>query len=794
MNAAKWQAQWIWAAGTAEDNNVYAEARTTFEAEEPAGRAVLRISANQSYKLFLNGEEVGRGPAPADLAWMSYDTYEVAERLRAGTNVLAVVAHNFGREDIVTHQLQGPGGLICQLDLYAEAGGAGGEPLRTIASGPDWKCRRSPRWKPNVSRLHRWGGYREIVDAAREDGWEEAGYDDSAWPSAVAVAAAEDAGSPWPRLLPREIPFLRQTAVKPAAVVAAESYLGAVSSPEAMLSGDRPGEAELALTLDASVPGSIPQVVYDFGAERVGYPELEVFAEEGGVLQLFYGESLELSLMDTYLLRKGFNRLSPFGRRAFRFLKVAAMATPAPIAVRSLSVRSVHYPYAGDGTFRCSDEKLTRIWETGRYTTIVNSQNHFEDCPYREAALWVADSVVMAKVVYQTFGDPALVRKSLLQAARIQNEDGSIPGTGPQRNPFLLPDFCAHWLFGVWEYYAYSGDLAFLEEIWPYAVRVAEWFENQEDDAGLFARADREGWWCFIDWSDDIERKDRVAAISCFYYKFLTTAARIAETLREPERAADLRGKASKLRHSVRSLLRVPGTVVYADCLTASGLSASVTAQTNFAAAWSGIMDDAEVAAFVREGYLSGKLPPIRGAFFYHIVLETLFRHGWAGEAVKLIRDYWGAMLDRGATTWWETFDPSLPFPTTPSPYLGHTPTYLEDEIPVSLSHGWGASPTCLLTREVLGVNVSDAGIGDVSLQPSAVPGVEWAEGTVPTKLGDIRAEWRREKDGTAHFTAELPDGLSWTAPGLEGVTISEAAGLLRITGIVPARAREHAV
>ncbi|MBB6637307.1 alpha-L-rhamnosidase N-terminal domain-containing protein [Cohnella thailandensis] len=784
MGAERWTAQWIWVSEAEGLNDVYAETRAVFEAEETIKRARIRISANQAYKLYLNGEELGRGPTPADLEWMSYDTYEVADRLARGPNAIAIVANNFGNEMIVTKQLQGPGGLICQLDLYdSEAENAA--PLRTIASGADWKCRRSPRWMPGASRLHYWGGYREIVDVTKGDGWERADYDDSFWPDAEVVARAEEPDSPWPRLLPREIPFLRRTLVRPVAVVSAEPFLGAISSPEAVLANAQEGSK---LTMDASKPGSLPQITYDFGAEVVGYPKLTVYAEEGGVLQLFYGESLELTLMDTYLLRRGENVLEPFGRRAFRYLKLAAMATPAPIEVGSLQMEFVHYPFTGEGSFRCSDEKLNRIWETGRYTTVVNSQNHFEDCPYREAALWVADAVVMARVVYQISDDAALVRKSLLQGARIQNEDGAIPGNGPVRNSFMLPDFCAHWLFGVKEYYDYGKDRAFLEEVWPAVPRLAKWFADQEDESGLFAKADREGWWCFIDWTDDIERKDRVTAISCFYYKFLGTAAGMAEEIEEPGLAEELRAKASKVRTSIRSRLRVPGRSVYADCLTDEGLSSSVTAQTNFAAAWSGIMEEAEVAAFVEEEFLAGKLPPIRGAFFYHIVLETLFRYGYAEDAIRIVREYWGAMLDRGATTWWETFDPSLPFPTTPSPYLGHTPTYLQDSIPVSLSHGWGASPTYLLSRELLGIHVSNEGAEDVVLRPIAVAGIDWAEGAVPTKLGEIRVRWQREENGRVRYRADLPKGLAWAAPGVDGAVVSETGDAVRIEGAVPVR------
>ncbi|MFD0716101.1 alpha-L-rhamnosidase C-terminal domain-containing protein [Paenibacillus sp. GCM10027626] len=228
--------------------------------------------------------------------------------------------------------------------------------------------------------------------------------------------------------------------------------------------------------------------------------------------------------------------------------------------------------------------------------------------------------------------------------------------------------------------------------------------------------------------------------------------------------------------------------------LTSLPVHAVLTAQTNFAAAWSGIMEEAEVLAFVREDYLAERLPPIRGAFFYHIVLETLFEYGFSEEAVQLIRSYWGAMLERGATTWWETFDLSLPFPTTPSPYMGHTPTYLQDSIPVSLSHGWGASPTYLLSREVLGADLSEAGIGKLVIQPKPVQGVDWAEGVIATKHGELWIAWRRQEDGSLFVQAAIPAAFSKVEADMEQMAMTEVDGVTRLSGIVPDVARERRV
>ncbi|QJD84543.1 alpha-L-rhamnosidase-related protein [Cohnella herbarum] len=784
----KWAAKWIWIQERDRGNNQYVEARKTFSLDNLPGRSLVRITANQEYKLYVNGIEVGRGPSPCDNDSQYFDSYEVTSYLRLGANAIAVTAYNFGTDMIVTGQRQGPGGMLCQVDLYQEANSE--LPERTLATGDDWKCRISPRYRSDSIRMHLWGGYREIYMTHQEDGWEQPEYDDQGWGSASVVAEANAPDSPWPRLLAREIPALKESWVRPTALLGEQAYLGTIRNADSLLEGAwKDGEGAV---VDASSPGSYPQMTYDFDREVVGYPGLSIDAPEGGIVHLFYGEGLELELTDTFVLKKGENVLQTFGRRAFRYLKIAVQATPVPVTVSSLETRFVHYPFDDIGSFSCGDEKLNRIWEVGKYTTIVNSQNHFEDCPYREGALWVADAVVMARVVYQTFGDARLVRKSLLQSARIQNEDGSIPGTGPERNSFMLPDFCAHWLFGVKEYLDYSGDLEFLAELWPTIMRLAEWFEKQEAEDGLFANANRDGWWCFIDWSDDIERNDKVTAISCYYYKFLRFLSELAPRMGEKERAKAFEAKANALRVTIRELMRTSDGIHFADSLTDNGLSDSVTAQTNFVAIWSGVMEAEEAEHFIRNSYLVRKLPPIKGAFFYHILLETLFAYPFSEEAVEEIRYFWGSMLDRGATTWWETFDPTLPSCTVPSPYMGHTPTFMQAAIPVSFSHGWGASPTYLLTREILGVDVSRLGEGRLDLRPRAVGELTWAKGVVPTPIGNIEASWTLSEDGKFEFEARIPQSLQWSGASLNDLEAIEDEGYTKISGKFESRGQKY--
>ena len=742
------QAAWVWHS-EAREPNTYVEFRSgTFDA--PLGGSVTaKVSGSQEYVLYVNGVPVGRGPSPCTPEWQYVDEWEIGPLLREDGNRIAAVVYHFGEKDIVIEQMQGAGGFLL------EASTADGHKL--VSTDGAWKCRVSPRWETRNHRISRWGGYNEIYVAEREDGWERPDYDDSGWGNAAIVAEADHL---WPRLVAAEIPPLAHARVRPANVVRTESNFGAVHG-EGIPDASSGGGAGQAVVIDASVPYSFPGIVYDFGREVVGRPQLTVRAPEGGTVRLAYGESLELQYVDTFVLKRGENVLSPFGRRACRFMQLSFLATPQPVALADVSFDNQHYDFPARGTWVSDDERLNRIWETSVFTTLMNSQDHLEDCPWREKALWIADAVVMGKVIYHVFGDAALLRKCLLQGARIQNEDGSIPGTGPEKNAMLLPDYCAYWLLGVRDHWNYAADRGLIDELWPTLLRLMAWFGDQRDETGLFARANRPGWFCFIDWTVHVDKRDKVTAVNVLYYAALRAMEQLAAETGRGDEAAQYGRQAEELRRLIRERLWLPERQAFADCMAGAELSQHLSLQTNFLAAWSGVMEEAEFREFVHRYYDTGELPAITGAFFHHIVLEVFLRNRMEERAAACIRSYWGAMSDRGATTWWETFDANSPFCVTPSTYAGNVPTYLWEGPLVSQCHGWGASPAYALHHLASGVDVSRLGHGAVRLRTPKAAGMQRLRATIPTREGDIRVEWERSEDSAPPTgTIAVPAGL----------------------------------
>jgi len=234
----EWKAAWIWDSGEANPWNYWLCARKAFEAPEGADldTAVLHITADTRYVLWINGERIGEGPVRAWPAHYRYDTYDLGAYLRPGRNVIAVLIHHYG---VGTFQsLPTRAGLLVQLEWE-------GKPQ--VVTDESWKVRintayrghtygaESPRiscqqgWVEFFTALeeppHTWidEGYpnpRRSYKAERyRPLWMSNAFDDSQWEDATVIGPA--GMEPWRSLLPRDIPFLTHEPLYPAAVLEA---------------------------------------------------------------------------------------------------------------------------------------------------------------------------------------------------------------------------------------------------------------------------------------------------------------------------------------------------------------------------------------------------------------------------------------------------------------------------------------------------------------------------------------------------------------------------------------------
>ena len=152
--------------------------------------------------------------------------------------------------------------------------------------------------------------------------------------------------------------------------------------------------------------------------------------------------------------------------------------------------------------------------------------------------------------------------------------------------------------------------------------------------------------------------------------------------------------------------------------------------------------------------------------FYGYYMLEELAKDGRYYEAMEIISNYWGAMLDLGATTFWENFNYSerhnalsidqLPDKSKFNIHLdGGDHCYIG--LRASLCHGWASGPTSWLTKHVLGIQVIEPGSKVIRISPN-LGDLDFAEGTFPTPYGVVKVKHVKQDDGKVVSEIEAPE------------------------------------
>jgi len=198
-------ARFIWSEPEGTGRNRYALFRCTFGLAAQPARGQLNLFADTRYRLIVNGKTLGHGPARFFPVKPEADTYDLLPALRRGRNAIAVIVNSTG--GVTFHSEPSLGGLIA----WGEARDADGNTV-PIATGESWRGMESPGHRPDTHYMSFALNPAEFLDARKMPlGWERPDFDDSAWPCAVLHAHADH----WGPLVPRSIPLLDESEVRP---------------------------------------------------------------------------------------------------------------------------------------------------------------------------------------------------------------------------------------------------------------------------------------------------------------------------------------------------------------------------------------------------------------------------------------------------------------------------------------------------------------------------------------------------------------------------------------------------
>ncbi len=451
-------------------------------------------------------------------------------------------------------------------------------------------------------------------------------------------------------------------------------------------------------------------VLFDFGKELFGHVLVSNVQPEDA-LHISYGESREeaLDIPNAILFEdvQG-NCEYRLTQRAFRYIYVQG-STQA-----NVQADYEYLPLVYRGSFRCDDEAINRVWEMCAYTLHLNTREVLLDGIKRDRWCWSGDAYQAYKFSNYLFFDKEIVRRTIL---------GLRGGDYVNEHINTITDYSLYWIISLADYYENFKDEAFIRFIYPRAVCLMEFLRTREDENGLLIAKCAD--WVFIDWSK-IDFDGPSCAEQMLYIAANKSMERLAQLVKEP--GIQYAQKAAALTAAVNQHYWDEEKGAFLDSFTSG--KRNVTRHANIFAVLYDITDSTQQQSILHNVLLNDSITKITTPYFEGYELDALGKLGRFDVFESMLRSYWKGMLDLGATTVWEEFDPTL---TGAQHYEMYGMKYGK-----SLCHAWGAGPIYLLGRYYLGVYPTKPGFAEFEVRPY-LGGFRFVEGTVPVLDGQVQ-------------------------------------------------------
>lgn len=732
----------------------------------------LRVSVDSNFAAWLNGSFVG-ARAFSDLPGKkTYSAIDVSRWVVPGRNTLVIQAYYCGL-DHSSYTDTGPG-LWFALHRDAQL---------VACSNAEVLCRSDPAYANGHGvRLTPQRGYNFAYDARKEDGWTQPGYlPDDEWKPAVVLERSED---PTPRPLPMveiaprcNYEIIAQGRVKRAAAD------GGMTPAEMMqsdfLSALGPGELfagfsetrapvpirDVQFTCDTDSQEDGVYLLIDLYREECGLIDIELDAGPGMIVDIAVGEHLAdlrvraavggRNFASRYITRDGRQRFTHYAESyAGRYVQLHLTQVRQPVRLIYAGFRPTNYPVENRGAFTCSDSILDRMFEVSRRTLHLCMHERYEDCPWREQALYAGDLRAEALVGYYVFGEHDMSRVSLELMTDSVTDEGFLPLCAPGRIPFTIPSFTMGWLLSLAEYIRFSGDTQRTKQLLELAAGLIARYRDSLV-GGLLPAPQGKQYWHFYDWAeglvgkvartdDDALQGGRFDAAMNFY--LILALKQLAAVLCEcgqAETAEAYRRMAEGMAAAAHDVFWDSEKQAYKTYAGQEAMADHYAELVQSLALRAGVPSAAQ-----REQLLELLSQPNNAmvtttlgmaVLKYEAMLDSSAEYG--RRALAQMKEQWQRMLFAGATTFWETT-------------AGHADMMRSG----SLCHGFSATPAYVFQAYVLGIKPIKPGFASFQVRP-VFGDLANASGTVPTPHGDIEVTWEKQGD-SYRYKLIYPQGL----------------------------------
>jgi alpha-L-rhamnosidase len=727
----------------------------------------VRVSADNRFILYVNGQRVGDGPARGDLTHWRYEKFDLAPYLKPGHNFIAATVWNFGVFAPIAQMSDRTAFLLESDEKGADS----------ISTPKDWQVEietgQRPLDRSSVNlQTYFASGPGEEIDAAHYDwNWDDpnaSGSDwvpvatpmrDSIFPVNEAHSAEVTGDNPW-GLVPDGLPHMAYSPTSAGTTVSADMSLSA-PFPES--------------------PGIVPpqthtHILLDRKTLTTAYPSLTVSGGKGSHIWLTYSEALyddkrqkgdrdaldyigpdgvkrprnAYGLRDRFLPDGGSHRtFTPLWWRTWRYLDLDITTGSDPLTLESLTADFTAYPFEERATFSPTSptadpalsSDLAKIWEVSWRTARLDAHETYMDTPYYEQLQYIGDTRIQALISYSVAGDDRLAHQALEAFNDSRIPEGLTRSRYPSSLPQTIPTFSLLWIGMLHDWWMYRPDPAPVRESLPGIRSVLGWFEHYEQPDGLLHEVP---WWSFIDWVQNKQviptysKSGESCTTTLEYLGALNDAVDLEKAIGDPVAADRDRTRADHVRSGL-----------YGKCWNASrGLLADNPDQKIFSqqanilsVLYDVIPKQAQHEVLKKVLAIEPGTSPdglMSASYYFRFYLARALEH--AGMA----NDYLGSLGP------WRQIVP-LHFSTWPE-----TPGETRSD-----SHAWSAHPIYDLLTLVAGIEPASPGFASVRIAPHMGP-LPSLKASYPHPQGMIQVDYKRSGGGL-DATVTLPGTLAGT-------------------------------
>lgn len=463
--------------------------RTEFTAEKEVQKARLYITARGVYEAYLNGERVGDDWFNPGLTQYNkthmYQTYDVTEQVKTSANAFGVMLGEGWWSGSITF-------TGSSWNFFGDRSSLLAKMVITYTDGTTKTVVTEPEtWKLTTDGPIRFSGFfqGEVTDTRKDaeiEGWNQVGFDDSAWKPAVEVVLSpENAymgtfvtrtpfGENVSKFYHDQCQLMGQVGpnVKTSEILTAKSMTEPRPGVYLYDMGQNMAGVQR-LTIKNGKPGQV--VTVRFG--EITYPELEEYAGHEGMLML---ENIRGALaQDKFILKGGDQVIQPtFTFHGYQYIEITGIEEPLPLeAVEGIAISSVPELSA---SYHTSNEEVNQLWSNVTWSLRDNYISIPTDCPQRNERMgWSGDLSVFSRTAVHMADSAGFLQRHMMAVRDCQDDNGRFPDIAPLGGGFGGVLWGSVGLTAPWEAYLQYHDVTMLQDQYPAMKKYIDFLDTR---------------------------------------------------------------------------------------------------------------------------------------------------------------------------------------------------------------------------------------------------------------------------------------------------------------------------